>query len=194
MARPTLTELANKYGTDKGTMAGLGLGYTTFYEPYFDPVRDEPVRLLELGVADPRFRGASLKMWEEYFSRAEIVGVDINPEAEKLATKRVRIAIADQGNGFTMAELACRYGPFDIVIDDGSHRLQDVVTSFMALWPWVRGGGVYFIEDMAPWVDAGLHGLLACAPGWRDTIKPWFTGKRDVWMCAIEKGVCAGGR
>lgn len=33
------------------------------YERYFQPLRDKPVRLLELGV----HRGASLKTWGAYF-------------------------------------------------------------------------------------------------------------------------------
>ena len=83
-----LTTLANKYKTDKGTM-DYGHGYSVTYEELFKDLVDKPIKLLEIGVCDPRFPGASLKMWEEYFLNGEIVGMDINPEARAFVDNRV---------------------------------------------------------------------------------------------------------
>ena len=37
---------------------------------------------------------------------------------------------------------------FDIIIDDASHQLDQQVISFMVLWPKVRVGGLYILEDI----------------------------------------------
>lgn len=50
--RPTLDELANKYGTDKGTeyLGSCRHGYAEMYDPLLSKWRDEPIRMLEVGV------------------------------------------------------------------------------------------------------------------------------------------------
>jgi hypothetical protein len=40
-------------------------------------------------------------------------------------------------------------GPdFDIIIDDGSHVGEHILTSFKILWSTVKPGGYYIIEDL----------------------------------------------
>lgn len=39
-------------------------------------------------------------------------------------------------------------GNFDVIIDDGGHHNCQIWTSFQKLWPTVKPGGLYFIEDM----------------------------------------------
>ena len=66
----TLCELAQQHGTDK-----LRHGYTPLYDELFTPLRDRPVNVVELGV----LRGASIRMWADYFTHGTIYGVDIRP-------------------------------------------------------------------------------------------------------------------
>jgi hypothetical protein len=54
----------------------------------------------------------------------------------------------DQNDPEFMASLGERIGPIDIVIDDGSHVNEHVITSFDALFGHVRPGGLYVIEDL----------------------------------------------
>ena len=58
--------------------------------------------------------------------------------------------VGDQGNVTTLREWRAQMGSggFDAIIDDGGHRNSQIATSFEWLWPAVRPGGVYFIEDM----------------------------------------------
>lgn len=44
--------------------------------------------------------------------------------------------------------MALEHGPFDVVIDDGSHRCAHVIASFEALFPHVTPDGIYAIEDL----------------------------------------------
>ena len=70
----TLTDLANKYGTDKGTReCGTRHDYTLTYEKFLEPLRNNTLNLLELGVVmEGTGGGHSLKMWYEYFTRASL--------------------------------------------------------------------------------------------------------------------------
>jgi hypothetical protein len=151
-ARTVFAATAARYGTDKGTepvrvapeKVHSAKLYTDSYARLFDPLRDRAITLLEIGVAT----GASLRMWEEIFPLARIVGVDVNPACSKHAGERTAVYIGDQVDEAFLHEVAAREGPFDIVIDDGGHRMEQHAASLAALWPQVRPGGFYAIEDL----------------------------------------------
>ncbi|WP_053733622.1 class I SAM-dependent methyltransferase [Nocardia sp. NRRL S-836] len=142
-----LGTLAVRYGSDKW---GDLHWYTQHYERHLARLRTEPVKLLEIGIGgydDPASGGASLRMWQHYFRRGLIHGLDI---AEKTGVTGPRITTVrgDQSDAGFLDDLGARLGPFDVVIDDGSHRNDHVRTSFHALFPHVRLGGVYVVEDL----------------------------------------------
>jgi MycE methyltransferase N-terminal len=149
-----LTDLAVRFGTDKWGSHW----YTPLYDRYFGPLRDERVKLLEIGVGGyhlPDQGGASLRMWKWYFRRGIIHGLDLY-DKRGIDEPRLRTHRGDQGDPAYLGRLANEIGPLDIVIDDGSHINEHVVTSFKALFPRVRPGGLYVIEDV----------LTAFWPGW----------------------------
>ena len=132
----TLNELATKYGTDKGPGHH---NYTAVYEQMFDGIRNEPLKILEIGIGT----GASLKVWLDYFPNADIHGVDVSLEQlQEINNERLTIHVGDQGDRDFLDTLQ----DFDIVIDDGSHRVSDQIFSFKALWPNTRL--IYIVEDM----------------------------------------------
>lgn len=110
--------------------------YFDIYQTHFERFRRKPVRVLEIGID----HGGSLQLWKRYFGpQAEIIGVDISPAA-MFEEPQIKTHCYDQCNS-RIAEL----GPFDIVIDDGSHIQSDQEITFEHLWP--RTTGVYLIED-----------------------------------------------
>jgi hypothetical protein len=135
----TLYELGHKHGTDK-----RGHGYLQAYERLFDSFRYDPIVLLEIGVAS----GASLRMWKEYFPKGLIVGLDIEVATAKLVEERIEIMIGNQNSSFDLGRLVGAYNQFDVIVDDASHQLEDQVFSFEYLWPHVKLGGYYAIEDI----------------------------------------------
>ena len=143
-----LTEIANRIGTDKGTM-DYGHSYTTLYDELFGELSKGHVKMLEIGVADPRFPGASLKMWKEYFPDIQLIGYDINPDAKQFEENGVSVYIGDQNNPDHLEDCVDLYGgEFDIILDDGSHYGEHIVTSFKTLYPYLKEGGIYVIEDL----------------------------------------------
>jgi predicted O-methyltransferase YrrM len=133
-----LDDLAQKYGTDKQSSQH---DYCRQYERILHPIRLSARNILEIGVLN----GASLKMWRDYFHSAQIYGIDINPECAQYNAERIQIIIDDQDSWTLLDKL--QNIPFDFIIDDASHKSTDQIASFYNLFPLLKPGGIYIIED-----------------------------------------------
>jgi hypothetical protein len=141
-----LRELALASGTDKEGAHHYALPY----EAHLAKLRERPVRLLEIGIGggtDPEAGGASLRMWKAYFPRGMVFGLDLHDKS-RCAEERITVLQGDQGDVALLERIGAEHGPFDVIIDDGSHLSADVITSFQALFPFVTEDGVYVIEDL----------------------------------------------
>lgn len=160
---PDLGALALANGSDKW---GVLHRFTPHYDHHLRRLRNEAVRVLEIGVGGYAFMpgGGSLKMWKRYFHRGQIFGTDIfdKSHADEL---RVKTLVADQNDPDQMRRLAVEHGPFDVVIDDGSHVNGHVRTAFHTLFPHLNAGGVYVIEDLWTAFCPGFGGEDARRPG-----------------------------
>jgi hypothetical protein len=118
--------------------------YFDIYERHCAGLRGEGPRILEIGV----MRGGSLQLWKEYFGAGCLVhGIDINPRCSQVEEADIRVHIGDQGDEAFLTNLGETVGPFDLVIDDGSHRMEHQKLSLETLWPYVAEGGLYICED-----------------------------------------------
>ena len=122
--------------------------YFDIYERHFSRYRQSPVRMLEIGV----FRGGSLRMWKNYFHPdSTIVGIDIDKScaAHEIAEQNVFVRIGSQADPEFLAAVNREFGPFDIILDDGSHKTHHQIVSFGALFrDALNDGGCYMVEDM----------------------------------------------
>lgn len=136
--------LAIKHGTDKWAQ-----GYIPHYQQHFGHLRRKRLNLLEIGIGTTGARGGgdSLRMWREFFPRATIWGVDIKDKSAH-AERRINILQGDQNDPAFLRSVAAKIGSLNIVIDDGSHINEHVLTSFSTLFPLLASGGVYVIEDL----------------------------------------------
>ncbi len=128
--------------------------YFPIYERYFSRYINQPINFLEIGV----FKGGSLNMWKNYFGpNARIIGIDINPECKIFETPQINVRIGDQSDTKFLNSIVDEFGAFDIILDDGSHQMHDILTSFNFLYPNLKNNGVYFIEDLhtAYWEEYG---------------------------------------
>jgi hypothetical protein len=146
----TLDRLAIEYGTDKSSD---NHNYCVKYEKYLPFNRHDNLNILEIGILD----GKSLLTWKEYFYRANILGIDINPDCKKYEEPRISIEIGSQDDGKFLSRIWQQYGPFDMILDDGSHMNGHMIYSFEHLFESVKSGGVYVIEDVgcSYWEDYG---------------------------------------
>lgn len=123
------------------------LHYLDFYEGLLAGHIGSPIRLLEIGV----LRGGSLRTWRRYLGeRAVIVGIDIDPSCTRHddPANGINVRVGSQNDPEFLAALTAAFGPFDVVIDDGSHRASDIAASLNHLFgDALRPGGTYVIED-----------------------------------------------
>lgn len=146
---PSLDLLMRRHGTDKL----WAHHYEDEYARHFEPIRHRPINLLEIGIGGygvAHRGGESLKVWRDYFPSGVVHGLDIEDKSfldgDRLHTHR-----GSQSDVELLTRLAGADDPdyrFDVVIDDGSHRQSDILISFTTLFPLLRPGGVYVIEDL----------------------------------------------
>ena len=167
--KKTLRQLANKYHTDKGYKHN----YTKFYPRYFEKYKYKDVNLMEIGID----KGASIRMWLEYFPNARVYGIDISVK-NKIKNINVNRFFPFEGNQSDTRFLKeviknCPSG-FDIIIDDGSHRSVDQSKSLAFLFRHLKSGGLYVIEDL------NYRGIGNNVPKMVEMIIPLSQGKKFV--------------
>ena len=134
-----LCEIAYRHGTDKCPQ--IKHPYTPFYYSF---LKDKNVKkVLELGV----YKGASLRMWKEFFPNAQIYGIDIN-EDNLITEDRIETFLCDGTNEEELKKALQKIGTdIDLFIDDGSHVYKDQVKTCKALRPLLKDA-TYIIEDV----------------------------------------------
>jgi len=140
----SLESLGLKYGTDKSSSR---LNYLIHYERYFKEFINRPIKLLEIGIK----KGSSLLMWNEYFPSSVICGMDISKGScnnTELKEKGIKTFLGDQGKIEDLNRLWKEYGPFDVVIDDGSHVWKHQIDTFHTIFPKMSNGGLFILEDL----------------------------------------------
>lgn len=147
-------------GTDKGDAEHSygGRSYLDVYEPLFVRWKDDAFDLIEIGVRN----GGSMHLWTDYFSKARIHGIDIDPVCAGAATERVTITIGSQADASVLEKVVGACSDLRLVIDDGSHLLAHLLASFDFLWPKLASRGLYIMEDVSTtyWgIDEGWAGM-----------------------------------
>lgn len=141
-----LKQINKKYGVNMLTGGDKCLrhNYCEKYEFHLGHLRDKKLTILEIGVMD----GRSVRMWRDYFENSKIVGIDIRQNCLNYQEERIFIEIGDQQDPVFLNKVNNEHGPFDIIIDDGSHRWMDIIVSFKNLFPCLKSGGFYVVEDL----------------------------------------------
>ncbi|RSC38579.1 class I SAM-dependent methyltransferase [Agrobacterium sp. FDAARGOS_525] len=118
--------------------------YFDAYEHHFERFRGKKPTVLEIGV----FGGGSLAMWKDYFGDgANILGLDIDAECKAHEAEGIKVYIGSQDDPQIIQTIIDENPQIDIVIDDGSHRMDHVLASFNLLYERISPKGIYFVED-----------------------------------------------
>jgi len=150
-----LTLLAKLYKTDKTGSHW----YTPHYMNHLRKFKNKNVKLLEIGVGgyeNPKIGGHSLRMWKKYFAFGKIYAIDIYDKSA-IQENRIKIYQGSQIDREFLEKITDEIGLFDIIIDDGSHLNEHIIESFKILFPKLKDGGVYAVEDIQTsyWDDYG---------------------------------------
>jgi hypothetical protein len=157
-AQTELCQLGHLSRTDKSPFnpAGHRHPYTGVYSMLFAPLRGRPaLRFAEIGVA----MGASMEVWEAYFKRDDTVIYAFDRDEgfltglkQRVPSPRIQCGVMDvQVDGAIHESLAAASGgqPYDVIIDDSTHGLEDQLRIIKEAFPLVRaGGGLLIIEDI----------------------------------------------
>lgn len=159
----TLDQILIKCESDKATVFtrtwAKPHGYAPHLERFFEPLRDKTIKLLEIGVGG----GESIRAWLEYFTVPRIFGVDLVSGTNPYNTpgvpthERYIFSCGNQSDPKFWSKFIKTYGDFDVIIDDGSHNSDDIMATISCLWPHVKSGGIYEVEDLASAPEAAKH-------------------------------------
>lgn len=138
----SLDKIAKYHGTDKSSEIH---NYCEKYEKWFPFDRLEPLKILEIGVLN----GKSLLTWKEFYPNSTIVGIDIDVRCREFQNVNdgIYVEIGSQDNSDFLSQVASTYGPFDLILDDGSHLQSHIIFSFEHLFDSLKSEGIYVIED-----------------------------------------------
>jgi hypothetical protein len=183
-----LSSLFASHGSDKDRN-----GYSSLYNALFLPLKDAPVTLLEVGVGtmipgahssmkyympDSYQPGASLRAWRDFFQNGEIHGLDVVPDC-LFSEPRITTHLCDSTDPAACSAWA-QQRSFDVVIDDGSHWDQHQLATLQNLWPSVKLGGYYVIEDVVP------DSLISREPHRIHQI----VGDVGIFFCGLKSNLC----
>lgn len=142
----TLDEIGSKYGTDKNSKHH---DYLKVYESYFEPLRHEQITLIEIGYGGyeyPDRGGAGAKTWLEYFTKAGIISVDLHKKTNTPKENRFIFYQGSQDDEELLSSIITTYSP-KIVIDDASHINSLTIKTFEIVFPLIKSGSLYVVED-----------------------------------------------
>ena len=166
----TLSELCEKYGSDKGFI-NINIDkkpyswqphtYSTYYHSIFNLSRQNIRYVFEcgLGTNNPNLKsnmtengipGASLRVWRDYFFNAQIYGGDIDKEI-LFEEERIKTFYLDQLNSNSIKSMweNIEVEEFDIIIDDGLHEPEANYNFFINSFHKLKKNGVFVIEDVS---------------------------------------------
>lgn len=148
--------------------------FLELYKKYFSAYADLPIRMLEIGVQ----HGGSIELWRNSFPKWEVFGLEINP-----IYAGDNIVIGDQSDKSTLEKL----GKFDVIIDDGGHKMSQQQTSFDVLFRAMNPGGLYVIEDLhTSYWSTFLDQKLTTMQFLRDLTDQLQEEARNPQRCTIE--------
>lgn len=197
LIRPSLNSLARletvpELWTDKSDAPG-GHDYLRIYDREFTKWREEPINFMEIGLN----RGASIKLWLQYFTKARITGVDLELERvdqpKGFEDGRLTLVKGDQfSREFWLQFAESNPLPFDIIIDDGCHYSGPIAVAFECLWPRVKPGGYYVVEDITEVrnPDSRTVGYPDQLQFVQNFVENIIFGRSDIDEMEISKDLC----
>jgi len=164
-----LSELCDKYGSDKGSINSedkpftwVPHNYTDYYEHLFASKKELVTKVFECGIGTNNINlvsnmtalgkpGASLRVWRDYFINATIYGADIDRDI-LFQESRIETYYMNQLDPTSIHNFWANVAKndFDIMLDDGLHTFEAGVTLFENSIQYLDSSGTYIIEDINP--------------------------------------------
>eukprot|EP00956_Cyclotella_meneghiniana_P009887 scaffold13670_cov55-Cyclotella_meneghiniana.AAC.2 len=180
----TVEELMYKNKSDKSRDDH---GYTKLYHMIFAPIRHSVVNVTEVGIS----AGQSLQAWYRYFPNAEIHAFDIKwygdlsnvtvKENLSFLNDRVKTHIYNVLEVPDISTLGFLPESMDVVIEDGPHTLKSQQAFLLKLFPLVKPGGYYIIEDIG-YVQGGMEAFHENPKILADEVQEIMKSHDTIWV------------
>jgi hypothetical protein len=169
--KETLSQISKKFPTDKDFTHNY---FDAVYEPHFSKIRENVKKFCEIGVGGfwgevGWVPGNSLRVWEEYFPNANILGLDLN-DYDLVSENRITVDYIDQSKKELVDEYAEKLYDYDIILDDGSHNIHDQQITFASFFKSLKKGGIFVIEDLHSSIEVKIPEKRTVW-GWGDPTK-----------------------
>ena len=182
---PFFNEHLFQKGREGGKYVTKWMHYFPVYERELARLRESPISFLEIGV----FQGGSLPMWKGFFSEnSRLTFVDIDPACKAHEIDGTKVEIGNQADPEFLDYLGKEYGPFDAILDDGSHISEHQIASFKGLWQHLADGGLYMVEDTHTSYWPGFGGgyrasgtFIEFTKHLVDAMHSWYTDQDDIF-------------
>ena len=149
----SLDKLFHHYGSDKAEIFKFsnktGHGFSKFYEEKLENYKSKKINILEIGS----YAGASAAAFVKYFPNVNIYCFDVNISNFKYKSKNIHVFGVDMKNEKKIKKTLKnifqqhKFNKFDIIIDDGSHYLNEILIGLKYFFSFVKNKGLYIIED-----------------------------------------------
>ena len=149
----SLDYLFHEYGSDKANVFKLneqqGHGFSIYYEKKLETYKSKNLNILEIGS----YAGASAAAFTKYLPKSKVYCFDVNISNFKYKSKNIDVYGIDINNKKKVVKTLNKifseqnFNQFDLIIDDGSHNLSDILISLKIFFKYVKNKGLYIIED-----------------------------------------------
>ncbi len=119
--------------------------YSVFYERYFNKIKNDNLNILELGSHE----GKGIAAFYHFFPNSKLVGANINPFQMRYYSNRIEEIYIDVSSKKILQNFKNYFNrKFEIIVDDASHNLRDILITLPILFKKLNSGGYYVIEDI----------------------------------------------
>ena len=144
--------LGGKFGSDKSvfcTKTPYKHSYTAVYNILFSHLKNNQINFAEIGI----LQNASVKMWREFFTNANIDGFEFNEDliitAENEKLKNTKYFKIDVRNRESIKKSFLKTNKeYDVIIDDSTHIFNDQINIIFTAKNFLKPGGYLIIEDI----------------------------------------------
>jgi len=159
--------------------------YLDIYDKLLRDWQGRDVSFLEIGV----YKGGSIRMWRDFWGpKSTVTFLDIDPACAALQLDGTKVEIGDQTDTAFLKRIAETYGPFDMIVDDGGHKMDHQNVSFRELWPHLKDRGLYIVEDTHTSYWPGFGGgykapqsFIEKCKNLIDRMHSWYTDQDDIF-------------
>ena len=153
-----LFQLADSSLTDKGTQHT----YLGVYEYLFYKKKQTASVVIEVGIGCFfEKNGGSIKLWHDFFDNATIYGIDILPVERVIESllNNPRVVLQCESNAydpnFVLENYTNKNIKADIIIDDGAHTFESMISFLNLYLPILKDDGILIIEDVQDiqWIE-----------------------------------------